>query len=551
MSRRIQRTLFGLLVAVGVTDAVQAGDRVAQLTASGAGARWIVEVEHAGATLSVREPGGRVERFEFDAATAPTYGLVRADGSRRPDGVYQYELVLAPALGPAARQRLRESRETGTEAPPVRRGAVESGSFAVRNGIVEVTFAEETAAPKDAGGGVVAAAGVAPADQVIPDDLIVQQSLCVGFDCVNNESFGFDTIRLKENNTRIKFEDTSASSFPSNDWQLTANDSTSGGQNKFSIEDITGAKVPFTVLAGAATNSIFVDSTGRVGFRTSTPVLDLHVATSNSPALRLEQNNSGGFTAQTWDIAGNEANFFVRDVTSGSRLPFRIRPGAPTSSIDIDAAGEVGIGTAAPSEALHVNGTDGDTTLLVKEANATVSARELLRLENNGGVQVNYVDLATPSTWGANNVSGNFRLTKVGSGVIAFDLQGNGNLTIAGTLTQNSDRNSKTNITAVAADEILAKVASLDLFGWTYKGDDPAVRHFGPMAQDFAALFGLGGDERRIAPLDVAGVGLAAIQALHKNLSAREAELAALRQQNEALAARLARLEALLGNGAN
>jgi hypothetical protein len=210
-------------------------------------------------------------------------------------------------------------------------------------------------------------------DQVIPDDLIVQQSLCVGFDCVDGESFGFDTIRLKENSTRIKFEDTSTSAgFPANDWQLTANDSASGGANKFSIEDITGAKVPMTITAGAATNSIFVDSTGRVGFRTSSPVLDLHVATSNTPGLRLEQNNSGGFTAQTWDIAGNEANFFVRDVTGGSRLPFRIRPGAPTSSIDISAAGNVGIGTASPSGKLHVlETTTGLAAGRIQNSNAT------------------------------------------------------------------------------------------------------------------------------------------------------------------------------------
>ena len=193
------------------------------------------------------------------------------------------------------------------------------------------------------------AGGKAAADQVIPDDLIVQGSLCVGLDCVNNESFGFDTIRLKENNTRIKFDDTSTSAgFPANDWQLTANDSASGGSSKFSIEDVTGAKIPFTITAGAATNSIFVDSGGRVGLRTSTPVLDVHIATSNTPGHRLEQNNSGGFSAQTWDIAGNEANFFVRDVTGGSLLPLRIRPGAPTSSLDISATGDVGIGTATP-----------------------------------------------------------------------------------------------------------------------------------------------------------------------------------------------------------
>ncbi len=40
------------------------------------------------------------------------------------------------------------------------------------------------------------------ADQVILDDLIVDGSACIGFDCVNGESFGFDTLRLKENNLR-------------------------------------------------------------------------------------------------------------------------------------------------------------------------------------------------------------------------------------------------------------------------------------------------------------------------------------------------------------
>jgi hypothetical protein len=199
-------------------------------------------------------------------------------------------------------------------------------------------------------------------DQVIPDDLIVQGSACIGLDCVVNESFGFDTIRLKENNTRIKFDDTSTGAgFPANDWQLTANDSANGGASKFSIEDISGAKVPFTITAGAATNSIFVDSTGRLGLRTATPVLDIHAATSNTPAIRLEQNNSGGFVAQTWDVAGNEANFFVRDVTGGSRLPFRIRPGAPTSSLDISASGKIGIGTASPAQILHTKVSSGDS----------------------------------------------------------------------------------------------------------------------------------------------------------------------------------------------
>ena len=79
-------------------------------------------------------------------------------------------------------------------------------------------------------------AGAAQADQQIIDDLIVQGSICAGQDCVNGESFGFDTIRLKENNLRIKFQDTSNSaSFPTNDWQLTANDSSNGGADRKSV----------------------------------------------------------------------------------------------------------------------------------------------------------------------------------------------------------------------------------------------------------------------------------------------------------------------------
>src|SRR3954462_11319724 len=136
----------------------------------------------------------------------------------------------------------------------------------------------------------------AMADFVIPDDLIVQGSACVGLDCVDGESFGFDTIRLKENNTRIKFDDTSTSAgFPNNDWQLTANDSASGGLNKFSIENTTVGTIPFTVVGPAPTNSLFVSSTGRVGLRTATPGLDLHISTSDTPAERLEQTAAGGF----------------------------------------------------------------------------------------------------------------------------------------------------------------------------------------------------------------------------------------------------------------
>ncbi|RFP86709.1 hypothetical protein DZK27_13875 [Rhodobacteraceae bacterium 63075] len=191
-------------------------------------------------------------------------------------------------------------------------------------------------------------------------------SLCVGFDCVNGESFGFDTIRMKENNTRIKFQDTSSSaSFPTVDWQLTANESTNGGLNKFSIDDVDAGRTPFTIEANTRSHQLYLADNNKVGFGTATPSVDLHVKQGNTPTLRLEQDGSSGFAAQTWDIAGNETNFFVRDASNGSQLPLRIFPGADSNSLVVGANNHVGMGAGtSPDAPLHVQDDEAVTLAL-------------------------------------------------------------------------------------------------------------------------------------------------------------------------------------------
>jgi hypothetical protein len=294
----------------------QAGEWVA-VRIGDTSVQWEILGEFEQVTLAVSPPNGKVVRQAYEAGQAVVFDVDRS----AKDGTYTYEVRGIPRFDESVRKELERARIEGNECEVIEAlsdagllpgESVKSGSFTVQDGIlIRPDLQEES---KKSVQGVVApgkapgegAKAITAADQV---------------------------IRLKENNLRIKFDDTSvAAGFPNRDWQLTANDSASGGQSKFSIEDVTGSRVPFTVEAAAATNSLYIDSTGRVGFRTATPVLDIHINTSNTPGIRLEQNSSGGFTAQTWDIAGNEANFFVRDVTGGSRLPFRIRPGAPTSS---------------------------------------------------------------------------------------------------------------------------------------------------------------------------------------------------------------------------
>ena len=57
------------------------------------------------------------------------------------------------------------------------------------------------------------------------------------------------------------------------------------------------------------------------------------------------------------------------------------------------------------------------------------------------------------------------------------------------------------------------------------------MRHLGPMAQDWAATFGLGEDDRTIAMVDASGVALVSIQALYQLIGELRQELAALREQ--------------------
>ncbi|MGV6811854.1 MAG: hypothetical protein ACWA47_06380 [Brevirhabdus sp.] len=221
-------------------------------------------------------------------------------------------------------------------------------------------------------------------------DARIDGSLCVGFDCPTSISFGFDTIRLMENNLRVHFQDTSTSaSFPTTDWEITINDSSNGGDSYFAVTNKTNSRVPLRLHDGAPTNSLVVDDQGDVGIGVASAVVELHVADGDSPTLRLEQNGSSGFTPQTWDLAGNETNFFVRDVTNGSKLPLRVRPSAPTSSIDIAADGDVGMGTSSPASSLDITRTtDVDVGVRLSR---TAGANQVTWLFENDAGSGNFV----------------------------------------------------------------------------------------------------------------------------------------------------------------
>lgn len=455
----------------------------------------------AGATLTVSGPNGVVLQRALTAADGNRFKVPEA--STFGDGQYRYRVDFAGAHGAVRAGNGPDGRAASVMPGAASLAPLES-SFRIERGQLFVAGTSGSVEPEAV---ATMPSGVTPDNVVTPDNQIVQGSLCVGLDCTAGETWGFDTIRIKENNTRIHFMDTSTSpGLPNTNWQLTANDSVSGGLNKFSIEDLTNSTVPFTVLAQAPTNALYVASNGKVGLRTSAPGLDLHIATSDTPAIRFEQNASGGFTAQTWDVGGNEANFFVRDLTGGSRLPFRIRPGAPTSSIDISASGYVGLGTTSPAANLDVS-TNVDPAVPVS----------VLRVTNtNGGIAAAQQD--------------------------RFVVDSSGNVLARGTISQLSSRFSKENFRATDGGALLAKLEQLPISSWNYRGAPTAERHLGPVAEDFRAAFGLGASERYVSVTDEAGVALASVQALQQQVKQRDARIDELEQRLRTLEAKLDRL---------
>jgi hypothetical protein len=95
-----------------------------------------------------------------------------------------------------------------------------------------------------------------------------------------------------------------------------------------------------------------------------------------------------------------------------------------------------------------------------------------------------------------------------------------------------SDRNLKRDIQPVDGDAVLDRVAEMPISTWSYKSDDPSVRHLGPMAQDFHAAFGLGKSDRTYDAIDAHGVELAAIKAIYERLRRDEAIIERLERDN-------------------
>jgi hypothetical protein len=126
-------------------------------------------------------------------------------------------------------------------------------------------------------------------------------------------------------------------------------------------------------ISTAGSQRVIVGENGRIGIGTAAPAVSLHVSSSGSgDAFKLQRSDAGGFLevgfASQWtNFNSDEAYVFKIDGTERARIA---------------TGGNVGIGTNAPSSALHAV---GDLTI---QKTATTSTTDRLQISHNGTTAV-------------------------------------------------------------------------------------------------------------------------------------------------------------------
>lgn len=306
-------------------------------------------------------------------------------------------------------------------------------------------------------------------------------------------------------------------------------------------------------VVAPAQDSVFVTSTGDVGFSTSTPAvrLDVKANASSAATARLQNSSATGFSAIEYlDNAGNVDLFFgIDNAASTTRLnsvnnnPIVIL----TNSVErmrITSGGNVGIGTSAPATQLHVFGSEttdvpiglgpspvGATSFNVGYGGLSFGrGAAFLNAKDNGATAPN------PSLRFLINTSEKMIIDNegfIGLGVANPTSpihHSSGAILTAGGIWQNgSSRDIKRDIVELEPEEAMATLKGLDPVKYAYKGD-PKERHVGFIAEDVPDLVAAP-DRKSLSPMDIVAVLTKVVQEQQKTIDALTAKMAKLEKK--------------------
>lgn len=139
------------------------------------------------------------------------------------------------------------------------------------------------------------------------------------------------------------FVDTS----PAFTWKIFAD------SDSFDIADVTTATIPIRIRSAAPDFSLSVLASGKVGMGIESPQTDLHVS-SVFPFTSIRLEAAGFSIPYKWDLAGSDEGFALIDAIA-DEIPWSVQPGAPSNSLVVNSAGNVGFGLANPTAPIHVS----------------------------------------------------------------------------------------------------------------------------------------------------------------------------------------------------
>jgi len=227
-------------------------------------------------------------------------------------------------------------------------------------------------------------------------------------------------------------------------------------------------------------------------------------------------------------------------------------------TVFVTSTGNVGIGTSAPVDKLHLfNSADVPTVIRIESTGTGANAVSNFRAQSNstvvhfrahgsgrtishfgvvlGGWSELVQDIGNGLLIGTQNstpiilVTNNTNRLQIDGSTGAVTIAGN--LTVNGTFSNPSSRELKEGFAPLDPSVVLKKFAQLPIQEWSYKSDEQKLRHIGPTVEDFRNAFGLGTSGQYIFPMDVQGVTMAAVQGLYQLVQEKDAQIAELQRR--------------------